>query len=261
MISDITTYTMVPDMSKYTDEERFLLDAEGVSKHYVKLTIKDITDEYIAAVRDFAKHQYKLPMKFLKPIHEAYSYVAQKSQIVGDEHDPKNASVTIEPLNPNFPIMISYTPINQSLPLGTIVTIHESIPYDWNPGDPPLERRFLWSRNLKTDDNITDVIKRANPNSINLNPWIMSNHYGSIDIGSTIDAKFEVSEVDPNIYESFAMFRFNRCDDKKEFVIYTYDCYNVTPKDVCALMSKTYGKRCPEMKKFCDEIVERYPSK
>lgn len=259
MIAKIAHWEVVPQVDNLSEELQNLIDVPGLSKHYIKITAANIDRKYICAIRDIAKLQYKLPIKFLKPIQEDYSYVAQKSQIYGDEHDIKNAAVTIEPLNPNFLVQISYTPINQSIPLGTIVNIHEEIPFN-ETDDKPLERMFLWSSNLKTDADIVDVIKRENPDSINTLPWNMTVHYGSIDIGSVIDAKFEVSEVDPCVYDSFAIFRFNRCDEKKEFVIYTYDCFNITPKDVLKMLLKqTENGKYPELKEFCKEALEKYP--
>lgn len=242
VINKVETYTTGPKESDFNEDELKLIDIDGLQRNYLKISIKSYTDELYFALRDIAKCQYLLPIKYLRPIPGSYSYVAQKSQIFGKEKDIKNAGVTIEPLNPDIFNVISYTPINQSLPLGTVVTIDVGVPYDTLPNGEEPERKFIWSNNLKTVDDVEAKIKAENKNSIRVKPWIECCHYCSIDIGSRLTAKYEVDYVDTNIAKSFSLFGFSRCDTANEFTIWTYKCFNIVPKDILMLIKKVYYK-------------------
>lgn len=257
MISKVETYTKGPELDKFTKDELKIFDADGFTRTYMKATASAVSDEYQDGIRDMLKLQYKLPVKYLKLSPGSYSYISQKSQIQGKEKDIKNASVTIEPLNCDYANLIQYTPINQSMPIGTVVTIDESIPFETLPNGEEPERMFIWSSNLKTDDGIESKIKSANPNSIRTKPWIECCHYGAIDVGSRISAKYVVSNVDTSIIKSFPLFGFRRSDEHKEFIIWTFKCYNITPKDIL-LMMKDHKDIGPAGKKLIAELLEKY---
>lgn len=92
--------------------------------------------------------------------------------MTGSEKDIRNASVTIEPLNPDFfNMIIPHLPINQSLPIGTVVNLDIEVPFS-NPDGTSPERKFFWSSNLETDKNISVIIEKENPKSITLDPWL-----------------------------------------------------------------------------------------
>ena len=236
VIDKVETYSRGPKDSDFSKEELKLIDTDGLQRNYLKITFKQLTDEVYFALRDITKCQYMLPMKYLHPVPGSYSYVSQKSQIFGKEKDIKNAGVTIEPLNPDIFNLVSYTPINQSIPVGTIVTLDVNIPFDVLPDGKEPERKFLWSNNLKTNEDVESKIKSANPKSIRTKPWIEKCHYCAIDVGSRLTAKFEVALVNTEIVRSFSLFGFSRFDEKKEFVIWTYKCFNVVPQDVLNLI-------------------------
>ena len=142
------------------------------------------------------------------------------------------------------------------MPIGTIVTLDVSIPFDTLPNGEEPERKFLWSYNLKTNTDIEDKIKSANPKSIRTKPWIDKCHYCSIDVGSRVTAKYEVALVDTDIVKSFSLFGFSRCDDKKEFTIWTYKCFNILPVDVLKLV-KNMNNVDENSKKIIDEILSK----
>lgn len=258
-IENIKVLYRTPDYERFTKSELAMFDADGFSRYYLKIRVKDVNDAYMTGLRDIIRLQYNLPMKYLKPVPGMFSYVSQKSLIQGKEKDINLASVTIEPLNCDFNNVMQYTPINQSLPIGTIVTINESIPFDTlQDGSEPV-RKLLWSNCLKCESDIKDVIKKKNPNSVRLEPWMKCCHYGAIDIGSKITGKYIVSYVDTSIIKSFALFGFKRSDVDREFVLWCFKCYNITPKDILESMLKhdSIGKHGKEL---VNTILKVYPT-
>ena len=254
-VASVKTTTNGPVAKDFTAKELKHIDIEGLQRTYLTITWTKLSDEVYFAMRDFAASQYQLPIKYLKPIPNSYSYVSQKSQISGKEKDLKNASTTIEPLNADFFNMISYTPINQSMPIGTMVTIDVKTEFDSINGQEP-ERKFIWSNNLQTDHDIEQKIKAEKPKSTRTKPWIQCCHYGAIDIGSRLTAKFEVQYVDTEVIHSFSLFGFSRSDERKEFTIWTYNCFNTSPIEVLQLIRK-HPKIEKETQLIIDEIIKK----
>ena len=249
-ISSVKTTYKALNPKDFTPEELQLIDIDGLGRTYTTITFNKLSDAEYFFMRDIAYNQYMLPIKYLKPIPNSYSYIAQKSQISGNEKDIKNASITIEPLNADFFNQISYTPINQSLPLGTVVTIDVENPFDSVNGQLP-ERKFIWSNNLETDSNVKSSLKGKRTK-----PWIECCHYGAIDIGSRLTAKYEVQQVDTEIMRSFSLFGFSRSDERKQFTIWTFNYFNVSPIDVLQLMKKQ-PKLSKDTGKIIDEILSK----
>ena len=254
-VNSVKITTSGPNSKDFSKNELKRIDIDGLQRTYLTIKWNNLTDEVYFAMRDIAASQYKLPIKYLKPIPNTYSYVSQKSQISGNEKDLKNASTTIEPLNGDFFNMISYTPINQGLPIGTMITIDVETEFNNVNGHEP-ERKFIWSNNLKTDHDIEQKIKSEKPNSKRLKPWIGCCHYGAIDIGSRLTAKFEVQYVDVEVVHSFSLFGFSRDDERKEFTVWTYNCFNTSPVEVLQLVKK-HPKVEKETVSIIDEIVKK----
>lgn len=254
-ISSVKIEKMGPKTSDFTKEELGLIDIDGLQRTFLKIGFKQLTNDEYFFMRDIAFNQYRLPMKYLKPIPNSFSYVSQKSQISGKEKDINNAGVVIEPLNADFFNLISYTPINQALPIGTMVTIDVETEFNC-VGDKQPERMFIWSNNLKTDDDIESKIKKEKPNSTRTKPWIECCHYGAIDIGSKLIAKYEVENVDIDIIRSFSLYGFSRNDDKKEFTIWTFNYFNVSPMEILTMMKKQSGLN-DKTPKIIDEILSK----
>lgn len=254
-ISSVKIEKSGPIAKDFTPEELKLIDIDGLQRTYMKITFNKLSDDEYFFIRDIAFNQYKIPMKYLKPVPNTFSYISQKSQISGKEKDIKNAGVVIEPLNADFFNMISYTPINQAMPMGTIVTIDVETEFNTIDGKEP-ERKFIWSNNLKTDGDIKDKIKKEKPNSTRTEPWIKCCHYGAIDIGSRLTAKFEVSPVDVDVIHSFSLFGFSRSDERKEFTIWTFNYFNVSPADVLNMMKSVNGLE-PTTIKIIDEVISK----
>lgn len=236
-VSKVSLSTRKPDASKFTKDELKRIDIDGLERNYLTITWSKLSDDEYFAMRDIAANQYKLPIRYLKPVPNSFSYIAQKSQLSGKEKDIKNAGIVVEPLNADFFNMISYTPINQSLPLGTMITIDVENPFLTTDGTEP-ERKFIWSNNLRTDPDVESKIKQENPKSIRTKPWIRCCHYGAVDIGSRLTAKYECSYVDTEIIRSFSLFGFSRSDERKEFTIWVYKCFNVQPVQILELIKK-----------------------
>lgn len=254
-VNSVKITTNGPVAKDFNDKELKRIDIDGLQRTYLTIKWNKLSDEVYFAMRDIAASQYRLPMKYLKPVPNTYSYVSQKSQISGKEKDLKNANTTIEPLNADFFNMISYTPINQGLPNGTIVTIDVKTEFDSIDGQEP-ERKFIWSNNLKTDHDIEQKIKHEKPKSISTKPWIGCCHYGAIDIGSRLTAKFEVQNIDTEITHSFSLYGFSRSDERKEFTIWTYKCFNMTPIEVLQLIAK-HPKVEKETVDIINEIIKK----
>ena len=244
-----------PMKSDFTPEELKLFDIDGYKRHNLKITFTKLTTEVEDTLRDIAFNQFALPMKYLKPVPDSYEYVCQKSQISGKEKDIKNAAVTIQPLNPDFVDVISKTPINQALPLGTIVTIDVETPYHVVDGKLP-ERKGIWAKNLRTVENITSIIMKEKPNSTRQLPWCWSTDFGVIDIGSKLSGKFEVAQVDTNIMKSFQLFLFRRPADRPEFTLSVFNYYNTSPIEVLELIKKQPNIHTTTPK-IIDEIISK----
>lgn len=229
--------TRGPDESKFKPEELAIFDADGFNRTFLTIKFGEMTDAIFDGMVSITRLQYALPIRYLKPVEGTFSYISQKSYTAPGT-DIRNASIVIEPLNASFAEMIPYTPINQSIPLDTPVTIDVSVPYETLPDGSEPDRRFIWSSNLKTDSNIEKIIKNANPKSIRTKPWQECVHYGAIDIGSRLECKFIVSMTDPNISRSYNVYGFRFDHDDKVLVIWTFKCFNLTPVDVLNMIKK-----------------------
>ena len=215
------------DTSKFTEQELEYLDYERMNETCTIFTFPESTknkimeddimeDKYYRFFAKFLQYQYKLPVKYLEPDIDSCYYISQKTP-VEDNKPITSASITIEPLNQNVFKQISYTPINQAYEIGTVVSLHESIPYVDSDGNTP-PRRLLTSASLvcqplmNTKLKYTGLCNRCIP-------------YSSIDIGSEIVGKF-VIKISP-LRESMALYRFRRPRDNILEIV-TPDYLNVT---------------------------------
>lgn len=255
-VSKVTKYTYGPKASDFDSYEQDRFDIDGVTRNVLKIQFSALNDATYFAMREIAKNQYALPMKYLKPVSGTFSYISQKAQLIGNEKDIRNASVTIEPLNPDINNIISYTPINQSMPIGTPVIINVSTEYNIAQDGTAPTRKFIWSSNLETDADIESKIKAENPQSITTKPWVSNCHYCAIDIGSKLTAKYVVDRVDTSIAKSFSMFSFVRCDDDMTFEIWVHKAYNVMPTDIVRLVSQQPNVS-DDVKAVLNEILEK----
>ena len=78
----------------------------------------------------------------------------------------------------------------------------------------------------------------------------------SIDDIVFIANVLEVQYVDTEIIKSFSLFGFNRSDERKEFTIWTYNCFNVEPKEILELMLKQ-----PKLESTTPKILQEIISK
>lgn len=215
------------DTSKFTEKELEYLDYERMDETCTIFTFPESTknkvldddimdDIYYKFFAKFLQYQYKLPVKYLEPDIDSCYYISQKTPIE-DNKPITSASITIEPLNQNVFKQISYTPINQAYEIGTVVSLHESIPYVDNEGNTPA-RRLLTSASL--------VCQPLNDNKVMYRG--LCNRcipYSSIDVGSEIIGKF-VIKVSP-LRESMALYRFRRPRDNILEIV-TPDYLNVS---------------------------------
>lgn len=192
----------VPNVKDYTKEELQYIDVERMNETITTYRFKHMTEIEYATIAAILKQQYNLPIKYLEPDYDNCSYIAQKSLLPTNESKITDAYISIEPLNQNIFKQISFTPINQKIELGTIITLHESIPFNANA------RKLLTSASLKCD---IALCNRCIP-------------YSSLDIGSEITGKFVVKTS--TMRGSMSLYRFRRPSDNViEFV--TPDYLNV----------------------------------
>lgn len=252
-IASVEMTTRSPDVSKFSKDELAIFDADGFSRTFLTVKFNEVGEKVFDGMRSITRLQYQLPIKYLKPVENSFSYVSQKSYINSTD-DMKNASIVIEPLNAAYSEIIPYTPINQHIPIGTPVTIDVSVPFDTLPDGTEPDRRFIWSSNLKTIPDIEKEILKSNPKSIRTKPWQECVHYGSIDIGSKLECKFTVDMSDPVITRSFNVYGFRFDHDAKYLVIWVFKCFNLTPVDVLKMIRD--NENCvQDSKEFIDEIL------
>lgn len=256
MIKDIKTYTIGPNIDEFTPKELSLFDADAFIRNYITIKFNDMNDAIYDGLYSITRLQYQLPMKYLQPVEHSYSYVSQKA-ILTESNDMKQAAITIEPLNPDYMNLISYTPINQSIPIGTSVVVNISVPFDTNPDGTEPDRMYFWSNNLTTDPDIEQIIKRENPKSIRTKPWQGCVHYGSIDVGSKLECKYLVKEIDTRIVKSYNLYGFRFDHDLKELTIWVFKCYNLLPIDILKMIHDN-EKCCDDSKLLIEAIMNKY---
>lgn len=216
-------------------------------------------NELYIALGNIIKMQYLLPMRYLKVNEDSFSYVAQKSNIIGDNLAIENATVQVEPLNPNFTKQLRYTHINQMIPIGTIFYIHAEIPYRYEGDKPGPFRKMLTSKSIKTDESkiAEKIIEESKKYGINNPITTICNKriaFGAIDIGSRLDMKMSVEWTD--IHESLTLFRFRIPEDNIiEFVV--YDHFNVNMKYILNLMKNdTRLEILDDERKYLNTVID-----
>lgn len=190
-----------------------------------------------ATIAAILQQQYRLPVKYLEPDYDNCYYICQKSLLPNADSKVSDAFISIEPNNQNVFKQISYTPINQALEIGTIVTLHEAIPYD------APARKLLTSASLKCEK---PLCNRCIP-------------YTTIDVGSEIVGKFVVKIATP-LRNSMALYRFRRPQDNiLEFV--TADYLNINIDNILKYTKAAIEKHCkqptliPAINKRIDEML------
>ena len=246
------------DLKQFIKDDLKYIDPENLSETIVKYTIPIKGDDDYKTylnIAELLKMDYMIPVKYLAPVIETYSYIAQKSALINDQKNIEDASVLVEPLNPNLLQKISYTPINQMIPLGTVFTINAEIPYlAGKDGKEPV-RKLLTSASLKTTANVSKMIQDEakkcgikNPSTSICNRRIA---YGALDIGSKFEAKFIVELS--KLYSSMSLFRFRRPkDDVLEFIYYDHLCI-----DMKYILTKIIEQK-PTLKEFCEEMIKAF---
>ena len=221
----------------FTKEQLKRIYLEGLSQWELIIKRNPKCDETVwsNAVNQIVLFKNSMPVKYLSPVRAKCEYMAQKSQLTKNEEDKRKASIIIEPSNADyFNMVIPHIPINQSLPLDTIVSLEEETDYT---GDK-AKRYFLWSSNLTTEKGIKEKIKSIKPDSICLEPWQPCVHIGSLEIGSKIIGKFKVEESNYKAQNSYQLYLFTRDADDKYFTISMYYYYNMLPKDLINMLLK-----------------------
>lgn len=257
------------DKSIFSEEDYKYIDPDMLSETHYRFEFPtskpdengDImsNDMYIA-LANILKLQYLLPVKYLKVNEQTFSYVAQKSNIIGENKGIENAAVQIEPLNGNFCKQVRYVHINQAIPVKTTFYIHAEIPYRAEGESTPVARKLLTSASIKTEETDLDkkIIEEAKKMGIAKPSTALFNRriaFGAIDIGSRLDMKMEVDYTD--IHESLTLFRFNAPDvNIIEFMV--YDHWNVDIKYILRLMKD--DKRLSindHERKFLNDLLDR----
>lgn len=178
------------------------------------------------------KNQFRIPMKYLEP-DSNNTYVCQKAPLTGKSNDIRTAARLIEPLNRGFWDYIRLIPINQDIPEGTIYTIHCKVPYS-------SDTRYAFMSNQ-----IVRAGKKRDK-GYDFDPFI---DIGVLDIGSELDGKFTVKQVDLNVYDSYTLFTFRVTDNS--FSILTYKFMNVDAKYILTEVIKIAEEKTKPFLQAC----------
>lgn len=235
---------LTKEQLKYIDVDRM---AETKTTIIFQYKNNDYPDELYEWFALFLKYQYRLPVKYLEPEIESCTYIAQKSPIPNNSKKITDASITIEPLNQNIFKQISYTPINQAFDIGTIISLHETVPYT-NPDGSLPDRKLLTSASLECQQLNKDVKYKGLCNRCI--------PYSSLDIGSEIIGKFVV-KTSP-LRESMTLYRFRRPKDNILEII-TPDYLNVDCKYIFISTLEAIKQRQTineQMVKIFNEIIK-----
>ena len=234
-IESIELSIVKPDLKDMSDKQKNRIDVEGLTRWYLKINHKKggVDEDVLQNINQIITYKNKLPIKRLKCIPELCNYISQKARISGESQDIREAPVIIEPLhNDMFNMVIPHIPINQAISEGTKVILSLDIPFKGTDS----VRKFIWSSNLTSDTNIKNDIIKNKPDSIYTNPWLDRVHISSMDLGSSIRAKFSVEKVDTSIHQSYQSFVFRRDSDDKYFEIGMYYCFNIRPEDLINML-------------------------
>lgn len=264
-----TTKHVAIDKSQFTKEDYNYIDPDMLSETHYRFEFPtnkpdengDImsNDMYIA-LANILKLQYLLPVKYFKVNEQSFSYVAQKSNIIGENKGIENAAVQIEPLNGNFCKQLRYVHINQAIPVGTTFYIHAEIPYRAEGESTPVSRKLLTSASIKTEESDLDkkILEESKKMGIAKPSTALFNRriaFGAIDIGSRLDMKMTVDYTD--IHESLTLFRFRTPDvNILEFVV--YDHWNVDIKYILTLMKNDKRLSISDHeRKFLNDLLDK----
>ena len=237
----VTQQPIIPSIEHIPVNMREYIDHERMEEMLTKIVLPK-TKETNSFIALFLKYQYKLPVRYLEPIIDQCYYVSQKSPIPSGSKHVVDASITIEPNNQNVFKQISYTPINQDIPEGTIVSLSEAVPWD---GD----RMLLTSASLVCSQ---PLCNRCIP-------------YTTIDIGSEIVGKFVVKNTRGTdhslVRESMSLYHFRRpADNILEIITPTY--LNVNARKIFELFSASLrmdGCESELASRYVKEILDQLP--
>ena len=221
-MESVHTFETGIDVDFFDKEKLKLIDVEALKRFHLLIRWDKVDDDICILIRDLLKTQYSLDYKWLEANDEAYEYIAQKTNTVGDSTNIKTANVTIEPLNNDYKSYISRIPINQKLELGTDVSLSHAIPYGYTKDGAIHEREFLHSGLLEFHCKLS-------------NPVINYFHIGSQEVGSLIRANFKVRNAD--IHRGrFRLWSFRRNDHERCFVISLWHFYGLSLEELIAMM-------------------------
>lgn len=234
VMSIITKKSLKKD--DFTEEQLKYLDIENLSTTSVLFrfnNIKDL-DSLDKAIADIIKYRTNLPMNYLEPIAESCEYISKKDHnSTSKEPSIKDSDIVIQPLHSDiFNLVVPSIPINQKIPLGTMVDIDIETPFDIKNG-----RIGIWSNDLKLIGDVNEIFKYTDYKYL----CNRSIHIGIIDLGSSFHGKFKVSKLDRSIMNSHMLFSFKRplSNDRnveQTLVIWVYDHLSVTIKEILKMI-------------------------
>ena len=219
-MKSVTLHETGVDVDHFPKDKLAYLDIEGLKRQHLTIYWKCSEEELCSLIRDMLKCQYMLDYKYLQPI--SFKYIAQKTHTNSNTNLIDSAMVTIEPLHNDFETLISRTPINQKLDIGTNVLLEKSIGYEKNEEGKIEERKYLHSGNL--------VFETKLPN-----PCMKFVHYGAQEVGSVIRAKYLVQYANKQIGK-FRLFNFRRSPTDKLFVLQLWNFYGLSMVELLELM-------------------------
>ena len=227
----ITVSHKGPKKSDFTKEELDLIDIDNLQETVYDIYFKKPFNQFVG-VADLLKYETRIPLKYLKPIPNACSYVAQKAK----------GEVQIEPLNPDWVYgQIRFNPINHSIPIDTVFTISKEIPIDGEP-------QWVTSSDIKCTKNLKELILKENPDSKH---FVLTNSkidYFGQDIGSKLEGKFKVDWTDDR-FDNLRLFRFKR-PELEHLQFFIYDFMDIDLKFIMnRILTLSPSKECEQVVK------------
>lgn len=210
-ITEATKHTSVDDAKKAAD----MVDWECINRTMVTYQFNGDQKDVDTGFSVIIKSQFKYPVKRLVPDESRTVHIVMK-QRSKDSDSIKNANVLIQHLGTKFNNVISFIPINQNIPEGTIFNVDVTNPYDAS------SPKMLRSASIKP---ITKLSLTP------FNQWVT---IGVMDYGSLYKSQFivktEVSDGTEQVHESMQLFRVMR--DGNNVSIITYDHVGVSAQQI-----------------------------
>lgn len=218
MIHSVEYYIVKPDLTLFDPRIHERIDVDGLTRIYTKFKYSCTEEIFNLIRRDLMQYQYKIPIKYLSAVSPTRHYMSAKS-VTGRIED---ANLLIEPTNVDYQNVISSIPINQHIPIDSIITIDVETPKD--------ERMFLRSSSLSSAEDLQAKISSATKAPLHVRPYPIGYHIMSLDCESKLSDKFKVVMSNSLQFKQLFSVRFD--DKNKTFEMIQLLPFALTPQEL-----------------------------